>query len=370
MKNVTLWIGLTLLLCSCTSEPKKNTKPAVEIIQIEGLPILKGNLRHGGLNSLYFVKKENQILTFLSVTDRGPNAEVIQKNKKLLRPFLIPDYSPKAVEILYNEATHRATVGKILDLRKTKTLRLSGRPPQKMNTEIPVDSFGKNLPNDQDGVDSEGLCQFQNKFYVSEEYGPDLLEFNEDFVLNHRWTPAHGLPASYALRKENRGLEALACSSKGLFLMLQSPLQHTGAIVPAAFVVPHSSRLELTEYLYPLDSSKADKIGDATWIGENNFLVIEQNGKTDPAKAFRKIYRINLSQSNLPNTLKKELFLDISQSEISRFEKIEGISMPSDDLLVLIADNDFGLSGKVDFKTGQADLNKDPNSYIILIHMK
>jgi hypothetical protein len=356
----------------------------IQILRLENPPLLGQtkagqDIQLGGFSALHFVKKENHKIHLMSITDRGPNAEEIGlKEGGKIRPFLLPDFSPQLIEFTADTLTEAFTVQVYRPFLNSDGKGLTGFPPPEKSVskdkkiETPSDIYGKILKDVKAGIDPEGFCVFKNTYLVSEEYGPDLLQFNLDLKLINRWSPGKGLPADFALRKTNRGLEGLACDQNYAYLFLQSPLKKTEKNLDQEHVRlaqfnPLTGKTE-KEFYYPVISKEADKIGDLTIVRENIFLVIEQNGKIGP-EGYRKIFRIDISKTDSQNRLSKELVVDLNTLKFDFPEKIEGITVIDPQTIAIVIDNDFGLAGPIDLKTGSVTFSADPHTYLGIIHL-
>lgn len=356
----------------------------IQILRLQKPPslgkTLAGQLIHlGGFSGLHFVKKENHTIHLMSITDRGPNAEEIGlEGGGKIRPFLLPNFSPQLIEFTADTLTEAFTVQAHRPFLNADGSGMTGFPPSAASVdkdkkiETPSDIYGKELKNVKAGIDPEGFCVFNNTYLISEEYGPDLLQFNLDLKLINRWSPGKGLPSEFALRKTNRGIEGLACDKNYAYLFLQSPLKKTEKDLDQEHVRlvqfnPVTGKTE-KEFYYPVDSKEADKIGDLTLVRENVFIVIEQNGKVGP-QGYRKLFRIDLSKADKQNRLTKELIVDLNTLKFDFPEKIEGITVIDPATIAIVIDNDFGLAGPIDLRSGSVAFAIDAFTYLGIIHL-
>ncbi|MEQ1723427.1 MAG: esterase-like activity of phytase family protein [Pseudobdellovibrio sp.] len=380
------YILITLLFISisaCSITPTKNPpSPSIVVYKLNtdaivGTTHAGQKIKIGGFSSLQFVKSENSKLHFFSITDRGPNAHLFNELAGVginARPFLLPEYSPLLLSISTSSDKKTFIVDSQSHFKLDAKNSMTGLPHKNFNvdeTELAIDIYGKALKFDNNGIDSEGFCTIGKNYLVSEEYGPDLFMFNSKKQLIKKWTPGVGLPAVYAKRLVNRGLEGLACSNKYAYLMLQSPLKSDLAedknYIRIAKFDPKKGKT-IKEYFYPVNSIEADKVGDIALINETKILVIEQNGKLGSKEGVRKIYRIDLSKANSNGQLQKELVVDLNALGFDYVEKIEGIAVIDSRTIAIITDNDFALNGQVDLKTGLIDFGEKPN-YLAVIHL-
>lgn len=380
-------LSLSSFLLSCASTKEKATpealKPSVQLLRLDNAPVLGKTksgqeIKLGGFSGLYFVKKENDQYHFLSLTDRGPNAEEIELSKKnKIRPFLLPDFSPQLIELHTDLASNQIIIDSHRAFLDDKGKGLTGFPPvassldKEKKIETPSDIYGKVLKNVKAGVDPEGFCVFKNTYMISEEYGPDVLQFERSSLKQiQRFSPGKGLPAEYALRKTNRGIEGLTCDESYAYLFLQSPLKKTEKEIDQnhirlAQLNPVTAKTE-KEYFYPVNPKEADKIGDLTLVREGVFLVIEQNGKIG-RDGYRKVFKIDISKADSENRLTKELVVDLNDVKFDFAEKIEGIAVIDSKTFAIVMDNDFGLEGHLDVKTGNVTFTADPHTYLGIV---
>lgn len=179
-------------------------------------------------------------------------------------------------------------------------------------------------------------------FYFGEEFGPFLLHTDADGVVLEAPIPtpypsvlepwARGRdfvqaaqnPDFFGMSDEeanamanhrtSRGFEGMALNTSGTFLY---PL-----LEGALFDDPVANRLLLQEFdieagaytdrffFYVMDSP-SHAIGDMTAINDEEFLVIERDGNQGEEAAFKRIYRINLSEAGPDGFLPKHLVADL-----------------------------------------------------------
>ncbi|NUM87748.1 MAG: esterase-like activity of phytase family protein [Bdellovibrionales bacterium] len=352
-----------------------------------GTTLAGQKVRLGGFSALHFLGQEGGKHRFLTMTDRGPNAFFIEDKRGLLRPFLLPDFSPRIVEL---EADFAA--GEIRVVRQVLFTDWSGRPmtglPTSKEDETPADLWGKKLKYSGNGMDSEALVVMPDgSFWVGEEYHPSLLHFSKTGRLISRHSPRvrkGGLPEAFGRRRHNRGFEALAYDGKLLWAFLQSPLEGRSKVVRVLVFDPKKKR-SVGEYVYMLETAKADKLGDAVAVGESKILVIERDGAAG-AGTFKRIYEVDFSAATDVSRMKggdslesftesewdgiqpgkKRLVKDFAAVGFDRAEKAEGLAFLPDGRLAVINDNDFGLDGTVDVAKGTAPF-KNEQTEILLI---
>jgi hypothetical protein len=248
-------------------------------------------------------------------------------------------------------------------------------------------------------LDPEGIrVSPQGTFYVSDEYGPDLFEFNRQghllrrieipakfFIANPSADPNAELLGNTAGRQGNRGMEGLAISPDGrtLFGIMQNALIQDHGLTPGTTDrLGLNNRLlkidlvtgETHEYVYVLDAiNRGQGVCEILAINDHEFLVVERDNRsnlqTPPQAPTRKtIYKINLTGAtdvsgidSLPagalpvgvTPVSKQLFINLLDADLNLAatipEKIEGLAWGPDladgrHVLYVISDNDLNPS--------------------------
>ena len=175
-------------------------------------------------------------------------------------------------------------------------------------------------------LDPEGIrVSPHGTFYISDEYGPYLFEFNRQghllrrieipskfFISSPSADPNAELLANTAGRQGNRGMEGLAISPDGatLFGIMQNALIQDHGLNPGT-----TDRLGLNnrilkidlvtgethEYVYVLDAiNRGQGVCEILAINDHEFLVVERDNRsnlqTPPQAPTRKtIYKISLT---------------------------------------------------------------------------
>lgn len=364
MKTISIFAVL-LTLASCASSPPstKHTLLKMNHLKMQSAPsvgttVSGQNILLGGFSGLIFNKSKNHDeLLFSTITDRGPNGYSVGNE----RPFLLPDYSPQIVGLKINLKENTMEVANTIKLKKKNGSALSGRPNIRTE-ENPLDLYGFMISLDPEGMDTESLVADDDSgYWVGEEYAPSLAHFDSSGKLLRRLTPYVELPKLYSERKPNRGFEGIAKNGNRLFGFLQSPIAKDENFLRIVEVDLDSMKTS-NEYFYIIDDDK-DRIGDALGLGDDTFLVIEQNGKKDEASR-KAIYKITLNGSD--KAVSKELVIDLKNTPFKNLEKIEGIALIDKHRLALVNDNDFQIANYTDKKTGITPMNESPNEMLIL----
>lgn len=187
-------------------------------------------------------------------------------------------------------------------------------------------AFGTNVEFATLRLDPVGIRVGPNgTFFVSDEYGPFIFEFDPQghllrrivvpsryFINNPDADPNAELLGNTSGRQANRGMEGLAISPDGMFLfgMMQNALLQDHGLNPGTpDRLGLNNRIlkinlltgETQEYVYVLDAiNRGQGVSEILAINDHEFLVIERDNRSNlqspPQAPTRKsIYRINLS---------------------------------------------------------------------------
>lgn len=323
-----------------------------------------------------------------------------------------PDFVISIYEVTLDPAAKTFTVSKTIPLSTPKGTKITGvtNPLTVATTEVPRDGNGKVIPQDANSIDAEGLVRLPDgRFFIAEENATGIVEVSADGVITRRFVPAGtekdfataeypvtgSLPAIFARRHSNRGMESLALSDDGkyLFSLVQNPLDNPDSKAYAKAVNTRLVKLELgkdasgattltpvAEYIYTLDNFEPFKalgatdaeapsslrISEMTSLGGGRFLVDERTdqvakifeidlagatdilgSKWDDAATAPTLEQSDLAGVGVTPVKKTERLVASSLEGASpRFPaKIEGMAITADGKLLLINDNDFGIGG-------------------------
>lgn len=321
-----LLLLLVVVSCSSSNHKKDSAKEKTVKGSFIELPGLMGD------SGLVLDSQDDSEFTFWTLTDRGANAtEFLSPKKEIMRPFLEPEFHPYWTQFSVDLNSKAVKV-----LNKVST-DVTGLPNQK-GIEIPVNLKGLILKLDPKGMDPESMCRMGDDVWIGEEYGPSIVKFSVDGKLQKRYSPGKGLPQILARRKLNRGFEGLTCFGDKVYAILQSPLPGEQNLIRVVEFDPAKETVT-REFLYPLDSMDADKIGDMSVTKDGTFFVIEQNSLTGP-QSFHKIFSFKLGDVHL---LQKKLELDLTKAGFDFADKLEGLVV-TEGYFFVVNDNDFGLS--------------------------
>ena len=320
----------------------------------DGLPLTTSSgqtIDLGGLSGLFHAGTNGTEIKFYTIPDRGPNPNTVRQdqngdgNDDTVRPFALPEYQARIVEITLDTDTGVATVNDQTFLTQMDgTTPITGVSNFVFDTngnqvdEFPVDADGNPVALDPFGGDFEGIVldSTDNTFWMVDEYRPAIYQFNADGSLINRFIAqgtaatagvatgtfgAETLPGVYANRRRNRGFEAVALdetNSRGvagvtagagvLYAFIQTPLDNPDSSVRHSDVIrilaiDTSNGNPVAEYVYFLERnresgvgvSRVDKIGDAVFDPDTSkFFVIERDSAVGVnAKKF--IFEIDLT---------------------------------------------------------------------------
>ena len=383
-----------------------------------GVSVTTFNLNFAFGSSVFHAASDDANV-FWAVTDRGPNVDcdsaTLSANKDYClaanKLFSRPSFTPTIVKVRLTRAAApgcelEVSVEDAIEIVNSSGVNVSGLPiAPAYNTEEAVAPDQSILPDNNDGMDTEGLVRLADgSFWLSEEYGPSLVHVDVDGVVLERVTPAgvnvgsgytpkatvtDGLPAILGKRKQNRGFESLALSPDGKFLYVstQSPLLQPDKAIGEASLNIRLFKLELNanhsfkqvtgEWLYVMDAAstfipaggtspkaKDLKISEMVALGADDLLVQE---RTDD---YFKIFRVKLADADTlaakwdalatDPSLEKLVPADFAGASVTALakipvfdmvtytgspalpKKIEGVGVLGDQLL-LVNDNDFGI---------------------------
>jgi hypothetical protein len=347
--------------------------------------------------------------TIWTVGDRGPNFTCSEmkrvagtelaacKEVRNGRVYLTPSYSPSIYRVmLMDDGSFRVTDVIILKDRDGRPLSGMPNPLKAATTENPLDGQGKRLSQDLNGIDAEGIVRLSDgTFWIGDENGPSLVHFAADGRMLARHVPAGtegdyaganyqvigSLPGILVKRQANRGIEGIAISpdERFLYTIVQNPLANPDT---AAYRQAKNTRIlkferatmrAVGEYVYTLDNPRTfrrdpsdaqndPRISELMAIGLDRLVVLERTeqttklhevefaGATDilGSKWDDLATRPTLEQSEVAavgiTPVKKTLRFD-SADFPKMVGKTEGMALLGDGALLLINDDDFGITG-------------------------
>lgn len=297
-------------------------------------PQTKLQIRNGGFGS-DAAAHPSQVNQFYAITDRGPNANHTGEAGKG-KQFLTPTYTPR-IGLFEQKADGSIKKVKEILLKDKQGNPISGLPNPKAvggTNEIAYDAYGNvitvnsNLAYDETsnpiktdiyGLDAEGLAALKDgSFWVSDEYGPHIVHYNAQGVEIQRINPFEKdnrsnmqvggkrllLPAEFAKRRANRGMEGLTITPDQTTLVgiMQSSMDNpdkSGRKTDLTRIVSINLRTgKVSQYLYAQQKAENSNSGIVA-INNHEFYVIERDGKfaLQDDKAQKHVYKIDLSEA-------------------------------------------------------------------------
>ncbi len=375
-----LWAS-TLFWVSTANSSGAAEKPTLEFLGTATIPgdavdlsgdsalLQNGEPRNrlGGFSALEY---SGEGMLFASMSDRGPDDGAVDYHCRV--QWLELDLSGLPT------ASFSATVRRTVIFTDSEGRRFSGSSAAIEATK----ELGHRLDPEGFRFGSDG------SMYVSDEYGPHLIQFNEDGrELKRFQLPDHFKVATpdadkknennlnQTGRASNRGLECLAVSEDGkhLVALMQGPLLQDGTRTDKATVVGRNCRLiqlelatgKTTEFVYQLESQDNGN-SEIVACGPNQYLVLERDSESGKSARYRKLILIDLSKAtsishmdklptgDLPSDIvpvERSVYLDFLAPEwklagAAMPEKIEGLTFgptlaDGRKTLLVGTDNDF-----------------------------
>ncbi|TCC27840.1 esterase-like activity of phytase family protein [Kribbella speibonae] len=337
----------------------------------------------GGIGSDIFPAGKSD--EFWTVTDRGPNGQ-IKVDGTNRRTFPVPGFDPAIVKV--KVAGKKLKVIDAIPITTRHGKPVTGLSNQESRDELPYTyDASTRLPLNPNGLDTEGIVRASDgTFWLVDEYSPSLVHVSSRGQVVARYVPKglnltgadypviESLPAIFLTRKINRGFEGLAQLPGGdLVLALQSPLSNPSKKVGEASLNTRILRFSpragkvTAEYAYRFDpvgvvdpgedDTSELKISSIVAAGPETLLVEE---RTDNAARLQRVvlrpsanilgsrwddaattpsYEASTDAPALPKTP----FLDLNTVKDAP-KKIEGVALLPHNTLVVINDNDFGMT--------------------------
>jgi hypothetical protein len=378
--------GETIIGNTTYPDMAEASDPAVLFTASNGVTVY-----NGGFGSAVAVDP-NDPAVFYMLTDRGPNADGPTDNVKV---FGKPDFTPQIGKFRLKDG--KLVLEQTILLKNAAGVNLNGLPNLTgagSSEETAVDLNGTLLAPGKDGLDSEGLVRAADgSFWVSDEYGPHLVHFDPTGKTIERINPfgdgtgGRKIPAVFARRKPNRGMEGLTITPDGKTLVgiMQSPMFNPSKAEVKNSVVLRILTFEIAtgatkQYVYLMENASLTGVSEILAINSTTFLTLERDGDyggapTNPA-TFKKVFKIDLSNatdiSDSTNGAKGKLFngktpeqlkdlagiqaagivpvsktvvLDLLKDlpTIYPHDKAEGMTLVNGNTLVISNDDDFGV---------------------------
>lgn len=314
MKKILLPVFICVALAACSNDENMINQdidysklpqefPFSTLKTLNGVNIINGGFGSGA------TAHPTQKGEFYVITDRGPNVAYSNGIK-----ILVPDFTPTIMHFKIN-AEGKIEVIKYIKLKNPSGQPITGLPnPVGMGStgEVAYAADGSVLGTDNYGLDSESIVAAKDgTFWVSDEYGPHIVHYSSDGVELERISPigvntgTRKLPAVFAKRRPNRGMEGMCMTPDGK--MLVGTMQST-MYVPTKALATNTTLTRIVtfdlatgqtkQYLYRQDGGASDSVCEITPITNTEFLVIERDGNFGSAGGLKKVYRINLANAS------------------------------------------------------------------------
>ncbi|WP_069659900.1 esterase-like activity of phytase family protein [Arcticibacter eurypsychrophilus] len=334
----------------------------------------------------------NEPDVFYMLTDRGSNVAGQIANSIIIGK---PDFDPQIGKFRLKDG--KLFLESVIDLKNEAGAKLNGIPnPVGMGAsgETAYNLNGVVIAPSANGIDSEGLVRLADgSFWISDEYGPHIAHFDANGKMIERINPfgtgtgGRKIPAVFANRRANRGMEGLAITPDGKTLVgiMQSPMYNPSKTAIANSTVLRILTFDIAtgatkQYAYLMDNITLTGVSDIVAVNATTFLTIERDGlfggaASNPA-IFKKVFKIDLSgatdisdaangtagklyggktveelnnQAGLQGAgivpVTKTLVLDLLKDLPSVYphDKAEGLALLPGNILVISNDDDFGV---------------------------
>ncbi|MEP4890920.1 MAG: esterase-like activity of phytase family protein [Aliiglaciecola sp.] len=284
-------------------------------------------IRNGGYGS-DMVAHPTQPTRFYALTDRGPNA-AYTGDQGVGKKFPTPDYTPRIglfelqangdVQKIEDILLKRPDGTPISGLPNTAALGGTGETPYDVegnviveNMDLPYDETSNPIKLDDYGLDGEGLVAVSDgTFWVSDEYGPHIVHYDAEGVeigrINAFADDARNtftLPAEFANRRANRGMEGLAITpdEQTLVGIMQSTMYNPSSAVKVNNMVRIVTISlvdgSISQYLYQQQKTQNSQSGIVA-LSSTEFVVIERDGNfyNEDVSAMKHLYKIDISNA-------------------------------------------------------------------------
>lgn len=346
-----------------------------EQFQNAAYPEIKLQIRGGGFGSDAAAHPTNPN-QFYALTDRGPNSD-FKGSLGEGKQFLVPDYSPK-IGLFEVEADGQIRKIKEIVLKDRNGQPVSGLPNPKAfggTNEIPYDVSGNPMTidpskpydpqtnpvkTDLNGLDPEGLAALEDgSFWISDEYGPHLVHYDAQGIEIERINPftqdsrnnviIEGrpllLPAEFAKRRTNRGMESLTITPDQSTLVgvmessMDNPDKSGRLSTLTRMVMINLKNGVIKQYLCRLDAK--EHVNSAiVALSEHEFYVAEHDRQfpLQQPTAKKLIYKLDISQATDINNL--DALLDHSNNEQIGYDSELGLLIDGQTLEQWIAQDE------------------------------
>jgi len=343
--------------------------------------------------------------TVYVISDRGPGPDFVDVSTEPpteYKLFPLPDFGPTLMKLRMVPGGI-ANLLEVIRLTKPDGSLVTGLPVTKPATATLYDLDLQVVPNDDDGIDAEGLTiDAAGNFWICEEYKPSMAMVSPKGVVQMRLVPKGTrtgteviptfdiLPKVLSKRIDNRGMEGIAATPNGrVYAIVQRPLANpnkltsNGGTDTAGNTIPPSRNIRLVEVnlqalaegqgalavrqliyvtdtansgtyasdLFPIGHSmmlvserKTDKLFAMDVAGATDVTPLEtEDGKllADPTKTIEMLAPTELPAYGI-TPVQKAVVLDSLTAISPRLAKCEGVCVIGQ-WIVLTHDNDFNL---------------------------
>lgn len=306
MKSLrTVAVAMSLsLLCSITASAVRASPEFVNGLALDGALLdssggtTPNTGRVGYFSDMYYDAQRHH---WWGLSDRGPGGGFLNYDTRVQRFRLKVDKKTGAISGF--------------KIRKTIIFKDEAGNPMNGLAPSPTNVLGN-------AFDPEGFVigPKNRSFYVSDEYGPSLYEFNSKgtrirtFAIPPNLTPRDdaGMPnfagdtGNTKGKRTNRGFEGLAISPDGdyLYAMLQSAMLDEGGgngVCSRIIKFSTATGTAVAQYAYQMEGSNQGRGISALFaINDHEFLVLERNNRgigvgAEFSPPNKKLYRIDIS---------------------------------------------------------------------------
>ena len=247
--------------------------------------------------------------------------------------------------------------------------------------ELGYDLENNILGTDEYGIDIEGLIAMSDgTFWVSDEYGPHIAHYSKDGIELERISPfgmktnGRKLPAVFAKRRANRGMEGLTKTPDEKYLVgiMQSTMFNPSKKDIVNNRVVRIVKFELATgkcqtFLYQQNPETDSCCGIEALSNDNKISLKDatdvtgdfeaENGLLIDGKTLEQCTQQELIDAGIVFA-KKEVITDLVKDSGYKLERLEGILLVDKNRVCVVNDNDFALIVK-DNKLCQKILNGD-----------
>ncbi len=314
-KPAAVLLAMALAACSNDDNSEKFTYPSSgAALPYSVLKTLNNGteIRNGGFGS-GATAHPSKAGHFYAMTDRGPNTD-FSGSAGVGKKFPVADYTPRIGEFKLTADGEVAKVKEIL-LKDRDGNPISGLPSESFGAtgEIPYDADGNLLAYDPYGLDSEGLVALADgSFWVSDEYGPHIVHYAADGTEIDRINAfpddtrtSINLPAEFANRRANRGMEGLAVTPDGNTLVgiMQSTMYNPSGSAATNRTLTRIVTINLetgavAQYLYRQEANNLSN-SEIVALTATTFLVDERDGGYggDGTATLKNLFKIDLANA-------------------------------------------------------------------------